>query len=309
MAILPGKSYRDPLPPLTDGQVRRREALREDVTALAEGIGERQLDLPGSLERTADHLEERLRDMGWEPERHCFEVAGRSCCNLLVDPRAPGPPLIVGAHYDTVPGSPGANDNATGVAVLLALAASLRDGPPLPLRLAFFVNEEPPHFHSEAMGSLRYALDRRDAGEHLAGAIALDGLGYFDPHPGSQEYPPPMQMLYPSTADFIAFVANGGSTGLLRRLVGAFRARAAFPSEGAILPEGAPGAGWSDHWSFWQAGYEGVMVTDTLPFRYPHYHAPTDTVDRVDFDRLVRVSDGLIATVRSLAAEGDQGGS
>nr|NIR79831.1 M28 family peptidase [Gemmatimonadota bacterium]NIU36872.1 M28 family peptidase [Gemmatimonadota bacterium]NIV83794.1 M28 family peptidase [Gemmatimonadota bacterium]NIW65466.1 M28 family peptidase [Gemmatimonadota bacterium] len=117
MALLPGKSYRGPLPPLSADQIRRRDILRREVEDLATGIGERHTGRPGSLERAADYLDERLRAVGWSPRRWCFETAGRTCCNLVVDSEATGPPLVVGAHYDTVPGSPGANDNATGIAV------------------------------------------------------------------------------------------------------------------------------------------------------------------------------------------------
>jgi hypothetical protein len=108
-------------------------------------------------------------------------------------------------------------------------------------------------------------------------------------------------IFYPSQGDFIAFVGNTSNRGLIRRCVKTFREQAAFPSEGAALPGMLRGIGWSDHWAFWQAGYPGLMVTDTAPFRYPHYHTPEDTPDKLDYDRLARVVDGLEKVLEELA--------
>jgi hypothetical protein len=107
--------------------------------------------------------------------------------------------------------------------------------------------------------------------------------------------------VYPATGNFIAFVGNYGSRRLVRQVVGSFRRQAEFPSEGGAVPGFLPGIGWSDHWSFWQEGYPALMVTDTAPFRYPHYHRVTDTPDKLDYDRTARVVSGLEAVVRELA--------
>jgi len=108
-------------------------------------------------------------------------------------------------------------------------------------------------------------------------------------------------MIYPSTGDFIGFVGNLSSRGLVRRAIGVFREHAQFPSEGAALPSWVPGVGWSDHWAFWQEGYPAIMVTDTAPFRYTHYHTGGDTIDKVDFRRFARVVSGLEPVIRELA--------
>jgi hypothetical protein len=131
--------------------------------------------------------------------------------------------------------------------------------------------------------------------------VALDGLGYYSDQPNSQHYPPPFNFFYPTTGDFIGFISRVGDRGLVQRCVGTFRASAKLASQGAAAPGALPGVGWSDHWAFWQCGYPGVLVTDTLPFRNPHYHGGTDTPDTLDYDRMTLLTDGLTAVVADLA--------
>jgi Zn-dependent M28 family amino/carboxypeptidase len=217
--------------------------------------------------------------------------------------------VVVGAHYDSAVECPAANDNATGVAALLELARTFAGRKPrTTLRFVAFANEEPPFFQTEEMGSMVYARSLAAHGEKVAAMVALETLGCYSDRPGSQKYPPLVGLAYPDRGNFVAFVGNLASRGLARKCVAAFRARAEFPSEGACLPGWIPGIGWSDHWSFWQAGYQGIMVTDTAPFRYAHYHQPTDTPDKVDFDRLARVTAGLAGVVEELAGAGAPAG-
>ena len=131
--------------------------------------------------------------------------------------------------------------------------------------------------------------------------MSLETIGYFDDRPGSQKYPPPIGSYYPSEGNFIAFVGNVASADLVRQAVGSFRANELFPCEGAALPESIGRIGDSDHASFWHEGYPGLMVTDTANFRYPFYHTPDDTIDKIHFDRLARVVRGLEAVVTDLA--------
>jgi Zn-dependent M28 family amino/carboxypeptidase len=135
--------------------------------------------------------------------------------------------------------------------------------------------------------------------------LSLETIGYYSDAPNSQQYPPPFNLYYPSTGNFIGFVGNEESSRLVEQVVRAFRQHAKFPSEGSAAPSDVPGVGWSDHWSFWQAGYPALMVTDTAPFRYPHYHLSSDTPDKLDYDRMARVVDGLQAVIGDLA--GDSG--
>jgi Zn-dependent M28 family amino/carboxypeptidase len=210
--------------------------------------------------------------------------------------------VVVGGHYDAVSDLPGANDNATGTAATLALAAALRSAKPRrTLRFVAFVNEEPPWFRGTEMGSRAYARRCRERGERVTGMLSLETIGYYSDLPGSQKYPAPLGLLYPSAGNFIGFVGNLGSWGFTRRCAKVFRAASAFPCVWAALPGWLPGVGWSDHESFWRSGYPAAMVTDTALFRDPHYHTAEDTPDKVDYARCAEVVKGLEAVVRHLS--------
>jgi Zn-dependent M28 family amino/carboxypeptidase len=151
------------------------------------------------------------------------------------------------------------------------------------------------------MGSRVHARRARERGENIVAMFSLETIGYYSEERGSQHYPPPLGLFYPATGNFIAFVSNLGSRGLLHEVIASFRRHAQFPSEGLAAPAFFPGVDWSDHWSFWDEGYPALMVTDTAPFRYPYYHLAADTPDKVDCDRLTRVVSGLYRTLRELA--------
>ncbi len=305
MIHMPGTSHRGPLPEADADLLVLAADLRRDVVQLAEEIGERNvLRRPRELARAADFIEARLKAAGYEVKRQHYDVDGTDCCNLeaeIAGSTRPGEIVVVGAHYDSVVGSPGANDNASGVAALLALA---RRSPgrraDRTLRYVAFVNEEPPYFQTDAMGSRVYARRCRERAEQITAMLSLETIGYYDDQPGSQKYPPPMDLLYPSTGDFIGFVGNTESGDLVRQIVDVFRRSEPFPSQGGAVPEAIPGVGFSDQWSFWQEGYSAAMVTDTALFRYPHYHEADDTPDKIDFDRLARVVRGLGRVVDAL---------
>ena len=301
---MPGKSFSGPLPELSGDLARLRDALKRDVAKLASDIGERNLRNYTKLMEAAAFLEKSLTAAGYKVERQAYEVKGRTCFNLEVEikgTKLPDEIVVIGAHYDSVVGAPGANDNGSGVAGLLALArAFATKQPDRTLRFVAFANEEPPYFQTEAMGSLVYAKRCKARQEKIVSMLALETIGYFSDDADSQKYPLLLKQFYPSTGNFIGFVANSESTELVKRMVTTFREQAKFPSEGAALPGRFDGVGWSDHWSFWQQGYPGVMVTDTAPFRYPHYHLATDTPDKIDYDRLALVVDGLEKVVGDL---------
>jgi Zn-dependent M28 family amino/carboxypeptidase len=305
MIRMPGESHRGELPPLTAEQAALGEELRQHVEALADGIGERNLVRYRNLVAAAELIERSLTEAGYAVERQEYEVEGKTCVNLAAEtPGADRPQeiVVVGGHYDTVIYCPGANDNATGVAATLALARRLGGfRPSRTLRFVCFVNEEPPFFQTANMGSRVYARRCRQRGEKVTAMLSLETIGYYSDEKGSQRYPPPFSLLYPDTGNFIAFVGNYGSRDLVRQVVGSFRRQAEFPSEGGAVPGILPGIGWSDHWSFWKEGYPALMVTDTAPFRYPHYHRSTDTPDKIDYERTARVVSGVEAVVRELA--------
>ena len=182
----------------------------------------------------------------------------------------------------------------------LARAFALKK-PGRTLRFVEFVNEEPPFFQTPDMGSVVYAKRSRKAGEKIVAMLSLETMGYYSDEPGTQKYPFPLNLVYPSSGNFIGFIGNIESGDLVRDAIASFRRNVQFPSEGAALPAQIPGVGWSDQWSFWQEGYPGIMVTDTAPYRYPYYHTAQDTADKINFDRLARVVAGLEKVISDLA--------
>ena len=279
--------------------------LKGSVTKLAAEIGERNLVRYEQLCEAADWIQSELKEYGYAVSRQTFELDRKECHNIVaekVGAKQPKEVLIVGAHYDSVFGAPGANDNGSGTASMLALAELLKDTSfDRTVRFVAFTNEEPPYFQRAGkMGSLVYARQCRKNNENIVGVLSLETMGYFSNKPNSQKYPPPLDQHYPSTGNFIGFVSNIPSRPFLRQCVKAFKQSCDVPCEQASLPSLIPGVGWSDHWSFWQEGYVGVMVTDTAPFRYPHYHKRTDTVDKIDFETLAKVNLGLAEVIREL---------
>jgi len=307
MAAVPGKSYSGPLPPLSEEQAALRDNLRTHVFAV--GGRERNLWQPHALEAAARYIEDALAGFGYTPSAQRFTTNGVAIRNIEVEvaggARA-GEFVIIGAHYDSVQGATGANDDGWGVAAVLELARLARNVKPArTLRFVLFVDEEPPFFKGSEMGSRKYARRAKERDENIAAMFSLETIGYYSDEPGSQHYPPPVRLFYPATGNFIAFVSNLGSRGLLHEVVASFRRHAQFPSEGLAAPAFIPGVDWSDHWSFWDEGYPALMVTDTAPYRYPYYHLAADTPDKVDFDRLARVVSGLRAMLLDLAGGPD----
>ena len=307
MIRMPGVSYAGPFEPLSEREGALETALRRDVEALAGTIGERSTRAPAGLSAAADFIERSLAETGYAVKRQPYEVDEQLCDNVEAElPGARGAAdrsvVIVGAHYDSVRGTVGADDNGSGVAALLALARVFaRRHPERTLRFVAFANEEPPYFQRPSMGSAVYARRCRERGEEIVAMVSLETIGFYTDRPGSQHYPFPLGFFYPTAGDFVAFVGDRGSASLVRRALGTFRHNARFPSEGAAAPAAMPGVGWSDQWSFWREGYPAVMVTDTAPFRYPHYHEKTDTPDKLTYAPMARVVGGLERVVEELA--------
>jgi hypothetical protein len=310
---MPGRSHTGPLPASDAALDAAADRLRQHVMALAGEIGERHVGRPAALAAAAEHIAQSWAAQGYRVERQGYTAFEVACENLYVERRGASRPdeiIVVGAHYDSVPGSPGANDNASGVAVLLelsrAFAAGESDGAPAAartLRFVAFVNEEAPFGLTPAMGSYRFARLCRERGENIVGMLSLETMGYYHDEPGSQLYPFPLGWVYPSTGDFVAFVGNDASAAWVRAVVGAFRERARFPSQGGALPAVMRDAARSDQWSFWQHGYPGLMVTDTANFRYPYYHTARDTPDKLNYARLAHVAEGLRAALGALTSD------
>jgi Peptidase family M28 len=302
MVWMPGESYRQALPPLSAAEIQLKDRLKSDVETLAVKIGRRNFDSYQNLVAAKDFLSTELEQAGYKVREQKYTIEGKDFSNLEVE--IPGSSradeiLVIGGHYDSAFNSPGANDNATGAAAVLALAREFVGTKPMrTLRFVEFTNEEPPYFWTKNMGSLVYAQNAKKRGDKIVGMFSLETLGYFTDKANTQKYPPPLSFLYPSQGDFIGFISDINSRELLRNTIRSFRAQAKFPSEGAALPSTIQGVGWSDHWSFWEQGYQAVMITDTAPFRYPHYHTAEDTLDKIDFEKLSRVTYGLSKVIR-----------
>jgi len=308
---MPGKNV-SKAGPLSPDEIALREELRANVQKLAGEIGERNMWHYAKLNAAADFIEDSFSRAGLRTRRDSYETGGQPCHNIEAEIPGNGAEIIViGAHYDSVFGSPGANDNGSGAAAVLALAhrfgasetegSAPRSTPNRTLRFVAFVNEEPPYFLSGEMGSQVYARRCKERGDKISAMISLETIGYFSDAPHSQTYPSPgLGLFYPKVGNFIGFVSNVQSRALLRHVIGLFRKHAKIPSEAASLPAFIPGVSWSDQWSFWQHGYPAIMVTDTAPFRYPYYHSSNDTPDKLDYDRFTLVVSGMEKVIQEL---------
>jgi Zn-dependent M28 family amino/carboxypeptidase len=305
---MPGKTFAGPLPPLSAEQAQLSARLRGHVQVLGGDIGERNVYHPQALEAAAAYIEGQFANLGYQTGRQEYEVEGVRVRNIDVNiPGVPGAAradeiVVVGAHYDSARGAPGANDNASGVAAVLEIARTLRDRKlARTVRYVAFVNEEPPFFQTDQMGSVVYARRCRERGERVVAMLTPETIGCYSDEKKSQHYPSLLSWFYPSVGNFIAFVGESESGRLVARCVQLFREHAKFPSEGGAAPKSIEGVGWSDHWSFSRQGYPGLMITDTAPFRYAHYHTAQDTPDKCDYDRMARVVEGVARVIEDLA--------
>ncbi len=303
---MPQQSYAVPLQPLGKPELELEGNLRTHIVTLASDIGERNIPKYSALVAASAYIRRQLEGFGYPVTAQTYVVAGHEVANLSSEIRGTTRPdeiVVIGAHYDSVVGSPGANDNGSGVAAVLELARTMREKPlDRTIKSVFFTNEEPPYFQTSAMGSLVYARDLHQTKAQVVGMISIETIGCYSDVPHSQHYPPGIAALYPDKGNFIGFVSDSNSSTLMKKVIATFRQTASIPSEVLVAPQSLEGVGWSDHWSFWQQGYPAIMVTDTAPFRYAHYHKPTDTPDKVDFDRMTRVVSGLVKVVESVAS-------
>jgi Zn-dependent M28 family amino/carboxypeptidase len=298
---MPGVSFSGMFKRLSPEEENLKEELKGHVQYLAENIGERNLWHYESLDAAANYIHSVLNQYKCKVNKQSFKVQGKTVSNIeaeFVGTTLAQEIVIVGAHYDTCIGSPGANDNGTGVAALLAIARLLeKKNFKRTLKFVAFVNEEPPFFQSDEMGSYVYAKHAKEQNEKIEAMFSLETIGYYSDKKGSQKYPIPFSLFYPDQGNFIAFVSNLESAELLKKSIKSFRENTAFPSEGAAAAQWIPGIAWSDQWSFWKMNYPAIMITDTAPFRYPHYHLGTDLHQYIDFDRLARVTQGLCSVI------------
>jgi len=298
---MPGHSYHGPFDKLSEDESALRDRLKDHVSTLATKIGQRNVKHYEALSAAADFIQSKFRELGYEVSNQDYQVDAKPVKNIIAEQPADSASVqlvIVGAHYDSLLGSPGANDNASGVAALLEIAGLLKNQHFVrKVRFVAFVNEEPPYFQTADMGSRRYASSLHQQNENVAAMFSLETIGCYSDAPNTQRYPFPFSLFYPDRGNFIGFVGNTSSRSMVRRSVKEFRENAQFPSEGVAAPGSLTGIGWSDQWSFWEEGYPGVMITDTALFRYKYYHTLSDTPEKLDYDRMARVASGLARVI------------
>ncbi len=284
-----------------------RAIVQRHVNTLANEIGPRSYQQFPSLESARFYLLSTLgqSNLGYPVREQRYSVKEQTFSNVeaeLPGKRWPKEIIVVGAHYDSIATTPGADDNGSGVASLLALAEIFAgNAQGRTIRFVAFANEEPPWFQTPDMGSLRYANELRAKGENVVAMLALESMGYFSDEPGSQRYPAPLAQLYPNTGNFLAVVGSPKSARLVDFVHAAMGYSGAIPVEKGALPPQTPGVGWSDHWAFWENGYPAVMLTGTAPFRNPNYHQPTDTAATLDYDRLAGATTAVRQAIEALA--------
>lgn len=285
--------------------------LREHLRALTKTIGERSVMFPQNLEKAAQYIESAYRDMGLSVHREPYVYRDFTVANVVARisfRENPSRHYLLGAHYDSVAGTVGADDNASAVAVQLETARRLkalegREDLDLAVTFVSFTLEEPPVFNTRHRGSKVYARKARREGHRIDGMICLEMVGYTCHQPGCQGYPFPLMFMdYPKEGDFIGIVGNIGSRGFTRSLYEAFRKNPKLPVVKLLVPLNGwlmPSVRLSDHSSFWDQGFKAVMVTDSAFYRNPHYHSPSDTMEKLDYGFMAEVVESLLLFFRT----------
>ncbi len=293
---------------MSQPEIVTAERIRHHVERLAGEIGERNIFGPAALAAAREYIEAEWSEQGYQVSLQWYATSGHPCANLEVARGGSSRPeqiLLVGAHYDSVRGSPGADDNASGVAALLEISRLFAAVvPSVAVRFVAFVNEEAPFFLSGEQGSMMYARSARARSDDIRLMLSLEMLGYYRADPGSQRYPPLFRRFYPDRGDFLGFVSDFRSRRMMLRMARLFRAHSGFPLEHVATFRFVPGVAWSDHRSFWRHGYRALMVTDTAFYRNPHYHRAEDTPDKLAYPQLAHVTNGLFRSLAVLARQG-----
>jgi Zn-dependent M28 family amino/carboxypeptidase len=282
--------------------------LRLAVTTLSRDIGVRFYQDMERMERTEKYIAAELSSFGLVVTKQSFKFEGRTYHNVIAEQTGSDPApgiLIVGAHYDSVRTTPGADDNASGIAGLFGIARMLA-GKKLDqtVRIVAFALEEPPVYRSKNMASYHYAKSLHDRKEPVAGMICLEMIGYFTDREGSQHYPLPfMKLRFPKVGNYIALVGNRKSKAFTEAIAGKFKLATDLPFVTLNAPAIVVGIDFSDHWSFGKFDYPAFMVTDTAFYRNPNYHAPSDHPDTLDYTRMAKVVEGLAGAIEKMGKQ------
>ncbi|MBI4655242.1 MAG: M28 family peptidase [Elusimicrobia bacterium] len=286
-----------------------RENLKRHVSALSNEIGERSGAANfAKLEKARDYVRKEFEKYGYKPILQTYESGHYKgiFTNLVAEKSGEKQKekiILVGAHYDTAAGAPGADDNASGTAVLLELAGVLsKIKTDKTVRFVAFSNEEPPFFMTEDMGSWRHAHEAKEKKEQIEAMLCLESVGYFSDKPGSQKYPPFLNFIYPDKGNYISIVSNVPSRSLLKKTVKHFKKSASLPVQSLWAPQLlVPAISLSDQWAFWRHGYKAVMITDTAFLRTPYYHTSLDTHEKLDYERMAQVFQGIKGVILELS--------
>jgi len=311
MAQMPKPDNKPIQPKLTPHEISVGNELRRHVEVLAGDIGIRHDSMPETIGAAVDYIEKEFEAIGFNVAVETYSTSAGEAKNLVIERHGSTQAdqiVIVGAHYDTVRSTPGADDNASAVAMLLSACQGLADREfSRTLRFVAFANEEPPHFVGPTMGSRVYAERCRERGDEIHAMVCLEMVGYYNTAPDSQTYPDELPRIFRpilhSTGDFIAFVSDIATRRQLRRFTKAFKRSVKFPVTSVPLPHARNIMWVSDHGPFWDNDYPALMVTDTSWFRNLNYHEMTDTPDTLDYERMARVAVGVTEGIAALAGE------
>jgi hypothetical protein len=278
-----------------------KKDLKSDVAYMSKKLGERNFIYYKELIKCEEWIREKWQSQGYNVKEQKFTVEGKEYTNLEIEipgSKAPSEIIIVSSQYDTLPDSPGANNNGSGMAILLQLSKLLKNySPDKTLRLVAFVTEEDPFFGTENMGSFHYAKRSHELKEDIKIMLSLDSLGIYKDEPNSQKLPFPFSLFYPNKGNFLAFIGNLGSRRVIVEVTRGFRKGSSFPIEAGAVPSWVEGASWSDHSSFWKFGYPGMQITDTGAFRSPYHTTKEDTMEKINFDALTRIVVGMYSAI------------
>jgi Zn-dependent M28 family amino/carboxypeptidase len=283
--------------------------LRRHVDRLAGLIGPRHVGKPQALAAAAGLVESELQSAGYDVQRESYAASGVEVSNLVAELAGSNRRdeiVVVGAHYDTVATTPGADDNASAVAVMLEVARLMRDQrPQRTVRFVGFACEEKPHCYTSEMGSQVYARECRLRSERIVGMLCLEMVGYYSSEPRSQRVPATIPRIFhpllPHRGNFLAAIGNLHSWRLVWQFRRGFKRAVRMPLLSLSLPERVHEIRRSDNSSFWDQGYPALMLTDTSFLRNPNYHLPSDTPDTLDYERMAEVTLGVVGGASAVA--------
>jgi hypothetical protein len=285
-----------------------RNEIRANLTAhvkyLSQDLGDRSIYRPEMLKAAENYVFENFARLGYAPRRQTFICERQEVSNVIAGDQSPQGYYILGAHFDTVYGTPGADDNASGVAVLLEVARLAKTlALPQPWTFIGFTTEEPPIFFTPYMGSSVYARKAKKNKEKILGMLCLEMVGYYRQEPDSQSLPLSLKLMgYPTTGNFIGLVSDWRSKPLMQRLDRAIKQGCRLPTATLAVPLGGyllPEVRLSDHANFWDEGYRAIMLTDTSFFRNPHYHGAGDVLETLDLEAMTELTLGLANFLRT----------